>query len=189
MKDKVKNNIKKIVFIITVYLIYVNFFKGYYSYIPTIPIYPNNEKDLIFLKDKISERTYEDIRFFFKTNQSVVAAFKPYVMESEEELEKIATSQNFIILFFKYLINRRRPYQIDENINPLNTETSQTPSYPAGHAYQAALVASHLSKKYPNKQDLFNKIALECDKCRVKAGIHYISDGEFSRTLFKFFNN
>ena len=110
-------------------------------------------------------------------------------MESEKELEKIATSQNFIILFFKYLINRRRPYQIDENINPLNTETSQTPSYPAGHAYQAAVVASHLSKKYPNKKHLFNKIALECDKCRVKAGLHYISDGEFSRTLFKFFNN
>ena len=124
MKDKVK----KIIFIVIVYLIYVNFYKGYYSYIPTIPIYPNNEKDLILLKEKISERTYEDVNFFFKTNQSIVPVFKPYVKDSEEELEKIATSQNFIILFFKYLINRRRPYQINENINPLNTETSQTPS-------------------------------------------------------------
>ena len=185
MKDKVK----KIIFIVIVYLIYVNFFKGYYSYIPTIPIYPNNEKDLILLKEKISERTYEDVNFFFKTNQSIVPAFKPYVKDSEEELEKIATSHNFIILFFKYLINRRRPYQINENINPLNTETSQTPAYPAGHAYQAQLVASHLSKKYPDKEDLFNKIALECDECRVKAGLHYISDGEFSRKLFKMFSN
>ena len=185
MKDKVK----KIIFIVIVYLIYVNFFKGYYIYMPTIPIYTNNEKDLILLKEKISERTYEDVNFFFKTNKSIVPAFIPYVKESEEELEKIATSQNFIILFFKYLINRRRPYQINENINPLNTETSQTPAYPAGHAYQAQLVASHLSKKYPGKEDLFNKIALECDKCRVKAGLHYISDGKFSRTLFKIFND
>ena len=93
-----------------------------------------------------------------------------------------------IILFFKYLINRRRPYQIDENLNPLSTLTSQTPAYPAGHAYQAILLASRLSEKYPDKKDLFNKIALDCDKCRVRAGIHYVSDGEFSRTLFKIFN-
>lgn len=186
---KLKEKVKKIIFIIIIYLIYVNFFKGYYSYIPTIPIYPNNEEDLLLLKKEISERNQEDVNFFFKTNKSVVTAFKPYVMESEEELEKISISQNFIILFFKYLINRRRPYQIDENVNPLNTETSQTPAYPAGHAYQAALVASYLSKKYPDKQDLFNKIALECDNCRVKAGIHYVSDGMFSRKLFKIFNN
>lgn len=184
MKDKVK----KIILIVIVYLIYVNFFKGYYSYVPTIPIYPNNEKDLLLLKNEMSERNHEDINLFFSTNESVVSAFKPYVSEPEEELKRIATSQNFIILFFKYLINRRRPYQIDESINPLNTDTSQTPAYPAGHAYQAELVASYLSKKYPDKKDLFNKIALNCDKCRVKAGLHYISDGEFSRTLFNIFN-
>ena len=183
MKDKVK----KIIFIVIVYLIYVNFFKGYYSYIPTLPIYPNNEKDLLLLKNEMSNRNHEDINLFFSTNESVVPAFKPYVSESDEELTQIAMSHNSIIFFFKYLINRRRPYQIDNNLNPLSTLTSQTPAFPAGHAYQAILLASHLSKKYPDKKELFNKIALDCDKCRVKAGIHYISDGEFSRTLFNIF--
>ena len=42
-----KINIKKIIFILVIYLIYTNFLKGYYSYYPTIPIYPNNEKGLL----------------------------------------------------------------------------------------------------------------------------------------------
>ena len=133
----------------------------------------------MLLKREINQRTQQDIDLFYKTNQSVGYAFKPYVDESEEELEEVITSQNFIIYFFKYFINRRRPYQIDENIKPLNTDTSQTPAYPAGHAYQAILLASHLSKKYPEKKELFDKIALDCDKCRVRAGF-IMCDGKFS---------
>ena len=55
----------------------MNFFKGYYSYVPTIPIYPNNEKDLTLLKNEMSERNH-GINLFFSTNESVVSAFKPY---------------------------------------------------------------------------------------------------------------
>lgn len=183
-----KINIKKIVFILLIYLIYTNFLKGYYSYYPTIPIYPNNEKDLLVLKKKMKDITTEEKDLFFKTNDSVIYAFLPYVSESKEELLRVSLSQNYIILFFKYLINRRRPYQIDKNINPLSTKTSQTPSYPAGHAYQALLVSKYLSKKYPEKKELFKDIADKCDECRVKAGIHYLSDGIFSKKLFNFFN-
>ena len=71
---------------------------------------------------------------------------------------------------------------------PLSTKTSRTPAYPAGHAYQALLVAKYLSNKYPEKKKLFNNIAFKCDDCRVKAGIHYRSDGDFSRKIFKYFN-
>lgn len=183
-----KINIKKIIFILIVYIIYTNFLKGYYSYYPTIPIYPNNEKDLFILKKKMKDITSKEIDLFFKTNDSVIYAFLPYVSESKEELLRVSLSQNYIILFFKYLINRRRPYQIDKNINPLSTKTSQTPSYPAGHAYQALLVSKYLSKKYPEKKELFKDIADKCDECRVKAGIHYLSDGIFSKKLFNFFN-
>ncbi len=180
--------LNKITFFIIIYTIYVYIFRGYISYLPTIPIYPNNNKDLKLLKQQMNQRTNNDIELFFKTNDSVVHAFLPYVNETEENLNKIATSQNHIILFFKYLINRRRPYQIDINLKPLSTLTSQTPAYPAGHAYQALLVASYLSTKYPDKKKIFDNIAYECDKCRVKAGIHYISDGKFSKTLFHLFN-
>ena len=185
---KVNSMIYKIIFLIIVYIIYIYIFRGYISYLPTIPIYPNNNEDLQRLKQEMNQRTSDDIELFFKTNESVANAFLPYVNETEEELSEIATSQNHIIMIFKYLINRRRPYQIDEKMNPLSTLTSQTSAYPAGHAYQALLVSSYLSKKYPDKKEFFNKIAYECDKCRVRAGIHYISDGEFSKTLFNIFN-
>lgn len=185
---KTKKHIKKIIFILVVYLIYVNFFKGYYSFLPTIPIYPNNEKDLELMKNIMKTRTQEDIDYFFKTNYSVVPAFLPYVNDDKDKLIKITESQNYIIHFFKKIINRRRPYQIDTKLEPLSTLTSQTPAYPAGHCYQALLLASHLSKKYPEKKQLFDSIAKKCDDCRVKAGIHYKSDGEFSNKLFQFFN-
>ena len=186
---KIKKHIKKIIFILVIYLIYVNFFKGYVSYLPTIPIYPNNEKDLEQMKNIMKTRSQEDVEFFFKTKHDIGPAFSPYVNEDEDELYEITISQNHIIKFFKRFINRRRPYQIDTELKPLSTETSDTPAYPAGHAYQALLLASHLSKKYPEKKQLFDNIAAKCNDCRVKAGIHYKSDGEFSKTLFKLFNN
>ena len=177
-----------IVILIVIYILNISSFKGYYSLLPTIPIYPDNEKDLEILKTQISKRTQGDNELFFETNVTPISAFLPYVEESYEELEKNTHKQDYIILFFKYLINRRRPYQIDRNMKPLSTLTSNTPSYPAGHAYQALLLADYLSKKYPEKKELFDSIALKCDECRVKAGIHYVSDGEFSRKLFKLFN-
>ena len=44
-------------------------------------------------------------------------------------------------------------------------------------------------KKYPEKKQLFDKIAEECNLTRIKAGIHYPSDGEFSKRLVDIFNN
>lgn len=184
-----KNNERlKLIICILVYLIYIISFEGYYKILPSIPIHPNNERDLNKVKKEMAKRTEDDISFFYKTNESVVRAFLPYVDESESKLTEISLSQNHIIFFFKYLINRRRPYQIDESINPLSIKTSQTPSYPAGHAYQALVVCKYLSKKYPEKKQLFNNLAVKCDECRIKAGIHYRSDGEFSKKIFNIFN-
>ena len=115
---KLKKHIKKIIFIIVIYVIYVNFFKGYFSYLPTLPIYPNNEKDLEQMKNIMKTRTQEDVDLFFQTNHSIVPAFLQYVNEDKAKLTEIILSQNHIINFFKYTINRRRPYQIDTDLNP-----------------------------------------------------------------------
>ena len=178
-----KVNLKKIIFIIIVYVIYVYFFKGYIPYIPTIPIYVNNKTEVKEVKKNIAKRTKKDIDFFYLTNDSVSNAFLPYVTESKRELDTIVTSHNSFILFLKYLINRPRPEQIDNTIKPLNKKTAMTPSYPAGHSYQAYLLSKYLSKKYPSKEKLFKNLAMKCDDCRVKAGLHYPSDGEFSRKI------
>jgi len=176
------------IIIFTIILSYIFLFQGYLPFLPSLPIHPNNYKDTQIVKVEISNITKEDEDMFYLTNKSVVNAFLPFVDESEEELTKVSLSQNYIIFFFKYLINRQRPYQIDSSIKPLNVSTAQTPSYPAGHAYQALLVSKYLSKKYPDKTSLFESIAKNCDLCRVRAGLHYKSDGEFSNNLFNLFN-
>ena len=180
---------KKYIFLLVIYIIYTIFFNGYIALFPTIPIYPNNKIEVEQVKKYIKSRTQKDIDFFYKTNPSIVYAFKPHVKESLEELHAIERGPDYIILFFKYLINRARPEQVDKSIKPINTDTAKTPAYPAGHAYQAYYLAKKLSERYPEKKDLFEKIAQECDITRIKAGLHYPSDGKFAKQLVNFFNN
>ena len=148
---------KKIILIALVFLLLILNIthKKYISYLPTIPFYPDNKNESVLVKNSINTRTKEDVNFFYLTNESVIHAFKPYVSESEACLRKKSTEQNHIILFFKYLINRARPAQLDHSIKPIDISTAQTPAFPAGHAYQAYYLEKHLSKKYPEKSNLF----------------------------------
>lgn len=181
-------NLKYLVFIIIIYLIFNNLYQGYIPYYPSIPIYPNNIKEIKTLKDKIKKIKKSDIDFFNLTNKNICYAYLPYVNENLKELNNYAMKQNSIILFFKYLINRQRCWNIDKTIKPINISTAKTPAYPAGHAYQAYLLSKKLSEKYPEKKKLFEILAIKCDQCRVLAGLHYPSDGIFSKILVDFFN-
>ena len=188
-KFKLKLDIKKVIILIIAYLVYINFFKGYYSILPTIPVYPNNKKEVELVKEHIKRRNQDDIDFFHLTNKSVANAFLPHVNESKKELKDIILSMkvNVIVLGNKNIINRARPEQVCSCIKPIDTSTAQTPAYPAGHAFQGYVLYKKLSKKYPEKKELLKKIALRCDDCRIKAGLHYPSDGEYSRKLVDLF--
>lgn len=178
---------KKIVFIITVYFVYIKLFNGYYPYFPSIPIYPNNSQDLAKTKLAMANRSPQDVQFFLKTNDSVVPAFAQFIPHFDVNiLHNVANSHNNLILFFKYFINRRRPYQIDYQLQPISTKTSNTPAFPAGHAYQAQLLSLFLSDKFPTHAKLWQYIAIKCDHTRVKAGIHYFSDGIASRRILQY---
>lgn len=180
-----------IIIILLIVILSIVLPKGYIKYYKSIPVYPNNTNEAKLVKNYINLRRDEDIDFFHLTNISVVDAFVPHVnKESRDELLKITESKKTlaIVYFFKYLINRARPEQVDDSIKPINTDTAKTPAYPAGHAYQAYLLAKVLSQRYPDKSTLFNQLAIRCDLCRVQAGIHYPSDGKFSKRLVDFFN-
>ena len=157
--------------------------KRYIRALPTWYIYPDNEQDAAKVLSFTQNRNLEDERFFYKTDESVVHAFVDFVDESVDELRELITQTKVItpIQLLKYGINRPRPYQIDTQIKILNSNTGNTPSYPAGHAYQAYYLSHVLSKKYPAKQKYFEEIARKCDEVRVKAGIHYVSDGVFAK--------
>lgn len=174
----------KIIIILFLLIIFTGYLrKRYYYFLPTIPIYPNSYQEVVLVEKAIASRTIDDINFFEFTDYSVTYAFKPYVNESIEELQKIIYKVNPIILSLKYLINRPRPHQINENLDILKSYTAATAAYPAGHAFQAYYLSKILGKKYPQKQKIFEDVAYKCDLCRVKAGIHYPSDGKFSKYI------
>lgn len=175
-------NLEICIFLLLVYLISL---PSYYPYLPTIPLYDNNESEIV--KKMTQDRTVDDIDYFNLTNESISYAYSEHVSESVEELTKMYQNTIYIILLFKFLINRPRPYQIDSSIKYLESSTGQTPSMPAGHTFQAYYLTKVLSKKYPEKKKTFEDIAKKCNDCRIRAGIHYPSDGDLSKTLVDLF--
>lgn len=197
LKNSMKNNqffclktlYMRLLFFFLIILLYLYSLPRYIPYLPTIPIYSNNEaKNVLQITKSLND---DDIFLFNQTDESMVIPFLPHVRETKKELIDIITS-NFvlgIILFFKYLINRPRPKQILNEIPTLDSKTADTPAYPAGHAFQAYYLAHILKKKYPEKSEILDKLAYRCDEVRIKAGLHYPSDGKFSRDLVNFLIN
>jgi membrane-associated phospholipid phosphatase len=163
--------------------------KKYIWFLPSIPIYPNNERDALLVKQAIHKRTTSDEEFFKLTDSSISYAFVGVVPETVEHLQAIIMQPYimFIIQSLKYFINRARPNQIIPSLNVLTSISANTPAYPSGHAFQAYYLALILGKKYPELQTRLDEIAEQCESTRVKAGLHYPSDGEFSKKIVSFF--
>ena len=178
MEQKTKNILKSLIFL---FVIYIALLPRYYTFFPTIPIYDNSEA--LTVAELMKTRKKEDIDFFNLTNESISPAFLPHIKESRREIEDIIRWKAIEIFIFKCIINRARPYQVDNTINHIYSDTALTPSMPAGHAYQAYYLSKILSKKYPEKKEIFERIAKQCDDTRVLAGIHYPSDGKISKCL------
>lgn len=181
-------NILFYVFVIYLILIIISPIRYIYL-LPTLCIYPDSEKEVLKVEKEIKLRTQHDIDFFQLTDRSVSPAFSPIVPLSNEELDNMIKQIDviFIILFFKYLINRPRPIQIKPNLNVLKSISANTPAYPAGHAFQAYYLSKKLGKIYPDLQFQLDSIAERCNSVRIKAGLHYPSDGEFSKQLVNIF--
>ena len=169
--------------ILFVYLVIVSLQKSYITLLPSLPVYPDSARESLIVLEEMNK----DQSLFWETDQSVGVAFVDILPEPPEEIDRVLRSQNMIILFFKYLINRPRPAQVNPRIKPLPSRTADTPAYPSGHSYQAFLLAHHFSKKYPHLREHLYRTAEECGQARIRAGLHYPSDHEFSKKLVKIF--
>ena len=106
-------------------------------------------------------------------------------------MEKIVLDPKIInlIMTYKYIYNRARPYQVapklinKENGTLLISQTADTPAYPSGHAFQAYYLAKILSKKFPKKKDELMKLAKRVSDARILAGLHFPSDRDFAYWL------
>ena len=181
MKKKVVQGLIKAIVIYLIILVLMP--KRYTWYLPTIPLYPDSIDESRIVERMAYSRSPSDVAFFKLTDRSVSDAFAKVVPISIKELDKVIHRLVFEIMLIKNFYNRPRPVQMNENINVLVSTTAATPAYPAGHAYQAYYLAKTLGKKYPESQQLLNDVAKECDECRIKAGLHYPSDGAFSKYL------
>ena len=174
------------VFILYIILLLVSK-KRYYLFFPTLLLYPNNNDEVKIVKNIMNTRSQSDILFFKKTDPSVSYAFEELLPQySDGELDTMFSKYNIIIYFFKYSINRARPIQIDNNLNILESTTANSPAYPAGHAFQGYLLAKLLAKKHPEKRQELEHIAEKCNIVRIKAGLHYPSDGLFSKKIVNY---
>lgn len=175
--------------LIIIYILFGYSYIRYYYFLPTLYLYPNNNKEIIEVEKFVNDFKYnpsmEDL--FKLTDQSVVNIFVKYVDMDKNELFKIEQEITIFILALKYLFNRARPKQINKNLKVYQSNSANTPAFPSGHSMQAFYLANKLSKKYPEKKTILYEIAEKCGYARIYAGLHFPSDHEFSKFLINTF--
>lgn len=167
--------------------------RGYIRWLPSqAKLYPNNLEEIYFVREAIIHRTKEDETFFYLTDnvRGVVAEIRRILGDvnvniSEQLLYKQITSPilTTFIKAHKYFYNRQRPFQVNREIKPLPSVTYDTPSFPAGHAMQTYIVTKYYAQHFPDAKLELAKLAMDVDNVRVKAGIHFPSDGDKAREL------
>ena len=173
----------KIVIIVFYILVLLISKKRYYSLLPTLPLYPDNKKEADIVKEISDKRTREQVEFANLIDGGMAVPFSKIIPVDIDEINRVASSTNFIIIILKLLYNRARPKQVNKSINTLKSFSAQTPAYPSGHAFQAYYLAKVYSKKYPQQKEQLWRLADKCSLARVHAGLHYKSDGAYSKYL------
>jgi len=158
---------------------------------------PSNSSDItqkelndIMLYTSQLNSDLESKKRFIQYDKSIVE----YVMESansvgfgEEEIEYIKSLINSIyddtcslLMNLKFKFNRVRPFQLayyyKMQLHPSDTISSQSPSYPSGHAFQAKLITEVLGNKYPKYYHSFKQLNDDISMSRLYLGVHYQSD-------------
>lgn len=94
-----------------------------------------------------------------------------------------------ILVKLKYHFQRPRPIQLSMmlgmDLYPYASKTADSPSYPAGHAFQARLYAEVLGNMYPNLHKALHDLATDVMWSRIYMGIHYQSDCRYADYVAK----
>lgn len=172
--------------ILLIIIVYLYTLPRYNMFLPTIPIYNNDE--ITSVQKEVKNRTVLDIHLFELTDESVADAFFTVINHENENIRSLIVQPHilFIIIFLKLIVNRPRPKQLDPNLDILPSTTANTPAYPSGHAFQAYYLAYKLGLKFPEKKEALYHLAEKCAEVRVKGGHHYPSDSIFSKQLVSY---
>lgn len=99
---------------------------------------------------------------------------------SSEEIDDLIDDLKPVIMRLKYKFNTPRPWQVSPAIGmPLRrfvSESSQTPSYPSGHAIQAAAACTLLGERHPAAARDMDRLARTIGLSRLELGVHFPMD-------------
>ena len=158
----------------------------YYRILPTLPYYPDNHDETKKVIQAMEERTDEEVLLFRETNEDGVRrAFIREFPECTDTLSKTTTTLiiGAITLLLKVMFNRPRPVQVNSNIKPEPSFSAKTPAFPSGHALASYYAARVVAKQCPEKASQALELADKCSYARVIAGLHYPSDGLYSKYM------
>jgi len=158
----------------------------YYRVLPTLPYYPDNHDETKKVAQAMWERTDEEVLLFRETNEDGVrGAFMREFPECTKTLSKATTTLviGAITLLLKVMFNRPRPVQVNSDIKPEPSFTAKTPAFPSGHALASYYAARVVAKQCPEKAAQAFELADRCAHARVIAGLHYPSDGSYSKHI------
>ena len=155
--------------------------KDLHEYIQ-IPDFPKDDvKEMGTIRKLISTRTDKDEESVANNDKDSFYSIKEYMKKigvkfHENELRDIVKQAVPTIRHFKNSFNRKRPFELDGNLDVLGSTTNKTRSYPSGHSTQAMIVALYVAQKFPEHKDGLMEAAKEVGIGRVKAGFHFLSD-------------
>ena len=148
-----------------------------------IPDFPRDDmqREMSIVRKAISTRTDKDVESIANNDEDSFYSIKEYLKKikvafHEDELRDIVKQAVPTIRHFKNKFNRKRPFEIDGNLDVLGSKTNKTRSYPSGHSTQSMIIGLYASAKFPEHRDGIMEAAKEVGMGRVKAGFHFLSD-------------
>lgn len=165
------------------------------SLLPELKSFPPNSNDdentateleLIKTHVTVLSQTTDDITKALTYD----ASFEKYIVEKlgeydsvEQDIVELHKDIMPLCMKLKFNYGRIRPFQLASlkklDLVPFKSYTSDSPSYPSAHAFQAKVYAEVLGNKYPKFYRALQTLAEDIAKSRTHLGVNYPSDVEF----------
>jgi len=102
------------------------------------------------------------------------------VEAATDEIDDLMDDLKPVIMRLKYKFNTPRPWQVSPslgtNLRRFVSLSSQTPSYPSGHAIQAAAACTLLGERHPSAARELDRFARSIGLSRLELGVHFPMD-------------
>lgn len=145
------------------------------------------------IKSRMASESWLEIKSLInQIDSNPLAIIGGHVVElgiefKEDYFNKIASKLSAFILALKKFYNRPRPSQFsfycEQKINPFNSKTLNSPSYPSGYVLQSYFICKVISFHNPDKEKEIMEIADIISMSRNVMGVNYKSDCLFAQYI------